>query len=44
MRASRFMADVAVELEADVPNAASLDQDQIIECPARTGARAIPPG
>jgi len=38
------MADVAVELEADVPTAAYLDQAQIIDIARRTGADAIHPG
>jgi acetyl/propionyl-CoA carboxylase alpha subunit len=38
------MADVAVELEADVPTAAYLDQAQIIDVARRMGADAIHPG
>jgi len=38
------MADVAVELEADVPTAAYLDQAQIIDIARSTGADAIHPG
>ena len=38
------MADVALELEGDVPTAAYLDQAQIIDIARRTGADAIHPG
>jgi len=38
------MADVAVELEADVPTAAYLDQAQIIDVAHRTEVDAIHPG
>ena len=39
-----LMADVAVELEADVPTAAYLDQAQIVDVARSTGADAIHPG
>jgi acetyl/propionyl-CoA carboxylase alpha subunit len=38
------MADVAVELQSDVPTAAYLDQAQIIDVARRMGADAIHPG
>jgi acetyl/propionyl-CoA carboxylase alpha subunit len=38
------LADQAVQLEADVPTAAYLDQAQIIAAAQRTGAQAIHPG
>jgi acetyl/propionyl-CoA carboxylase alpha subunit len=38
------LADQAVQLEADVPTAAYLDQAQIIVAAQRTGAQAIHPG
>jgi acetyl/propionyl-CoA carboxylase alpha subunit len=38
------MADAAVELEADVPTAAYLDQAQVVDVARRTGADAIHPG
>ena len=38
------LADTAVQLQADVPTAAYLDQEQIIAVARRTGADAIHPG
>ena len=38
------MADQAVQLEADVPTAAYLDQAQIIEAARRSGADGVHPG
>ncbi len=38
------LADEAVQLQADVPSAAYLDQGQIIAAAQRTGAQAIHPG
>jgi acetyl/propionyl-CoA carboxylase alpha subunit len=38
------LADQAVQLQADVPTAAYLDQEQIIAAAQRTGAEAIHPG
>jgi acetyl/propionyl-CoA carboxylase alpha subunit len=38
------MADQAVQLEADVPTAAYLDQAQLIEAALRTGADGVHPG